>query len=160
MNTIETLKRCELFLGLDDKDIQKIIDLPSCQARAYDAQEIILETGEEAKLLYVLKEGQVSLIIRQRANSLEQPEQTILRTITTGGIFGWSALVPPHFRMGRATSKGPCEVVSISGDELRALFKKETRLGYEVFKALLSILASRIWNIEQLMLTGKRSPFI
>ena len=58
LNTIEIIRRSELFVGLDDKDIQKIVDLPSCQIEAYEDQEIICEAGKEAKNLYIIEEGE------------------------------------------------------------------------------------------------------
>ena len=160
MSISETLKRCELFLGLDDNDIQKIVDLPSCQATSYEAQETIFELGDEARHLYVLEEGQINLVLKLPDSSAKPPEPTIVRTITKGGIFGWAALVPPYVRIMSAITREPSKLISINGNELRALFEKETRLGYEVMNGLIKVIGSRVWNIEQLLITGKRSPFI
>ena len=160
MDIFETLRRSELFLGLDDINIQKIVDLHSCQSREYDNQEIIFRGGEESKHLYVLEEGKVSLVLKLPAGSFEEGRQTQWRTITRGGIFGWSALVPPPVRIGAAISVGRSTIVSIDGNELRALFDQDTPLGYEVMKSLVKVIASRVWNIERLLSTGKRSPFI
>ena len=156
---METLKRCELFLGLNDRDIQKIADLPSCQAKTYKAGEVIFEAGEEAKLLYMVEEGEVQLALKLHTPS-QPPELTVVRTVTRGGIFGWAALVPPPFRMMSAISKGSSKVISISGNELRALFEKDASLGYEVMESLVKVIASRVWNIEQLLISGKGSPFV
>ena len=160
LEIIETLKRCELFLGLDDNDIQKIVDLPSCKIKTLQAQEVIIEAGEGAKHLYVLKEGKVNIVLKMMANSPQPPVQTVVRIITKGGIFGWSALVPPHIRVMSAVAEMPSKVISISGNELRTLFGKDPKLGYEVMNDLLKVIGSRVWNIEQLLSTGKRSPFI
>ncbi|MFC1902990.1 cyclic nucleotide-binding domain-containing protein [Chloroflexota bacterium] len=160
MNTIEIIRRSELFVGLDNEDIQKIVNLPSCKTKAYEDQEIICEAGKEAQHLYIIDEGQVNLVLKQPSNSSQSTEPTLFRTIMRGGVFGWTALVPPHFHMGTAISKGTSRVVSISGDEIRTLFDKEPKIGYEVSNALLKIIASRVWNIERLLLIGKRSPFI
>ena len=159
MSIIGVLKRCELFLGLDNNDLQRIADLPSCQEKAYKSQEVIFEAGEDAKHLYVLEEGQVNLVVKIPTDSSHLPEQTVVRTITQGGIFGWSALVPPHFLTMSAISKEPSKIISISGNELRTLFDKDTRLGYEVMHSLIQIIGARLRNIEHFLITGKRSPF-
>ena len=159
LSTVEILKRCELFLGLDDNDLQKIVDLPSCQGKACKTREIIFRAGEEAKHLYVLEEGRVDLVVKMPTSSSHLPEQTVVRTITKGGIFGWSALVPPHVFTMSAISKEPSKVVAISGNELRTLFDKDTHLGYEVMDSLIRVVGARVRNIEQLLVTGKRSPF-
>ena len=160
MNIKETLSRCELFLGLDDSDIQKIVDLPSCTAKNYSDQEVIFKGGEGAKHLYIVKEGKVSLILRLPDSVAGEARQAVWRTVTRGGIFGWSSLVPPHFRIGSVVSDGPSTAVSIDGEELWALFDRDTRLGYEVMKSLVRVIASRVWNIEKLLATGYRSPFV
>ena len=160
LDIIEVLKRNELFLGLDDDAIRKIADLPSCQMKAYEAREAIFKAGEEAKHLHVVSEGKVNLVFKTHASSSQPLAQALFRTITKGGVFGWSALVPPYFRMTSTFSEEPSKIVSISGDELRVLFNRDHKLGYEVMQNLLKVVGSRVWNIEQLLLTGKRSPFI
>ena len=85
MGIEKTLQRAEVFLGLDDNDLGKIAALPSCQEKAYEPEDVILRAGDEAKYLYVLKEGQVDLVMEvpakpgQTAKSIRQernPEST------------------------------------------------------------------------------------
>ena len=78
MNAISTLERCEIFLGLDNKDLQRIVALPSCQERIYQPQEVIFRAGEDAEHVYVIEEGKVDLIVRISANSSSHREQTVL----------------------------------------------------------------------------------
>ena len=159
MSTTEILKRCELFLGLDDNDLQEIVDLPSYREETYKAEEVIFETGEEAKHLYVLEEGQVNLVLKIPTSSPDVLEQIVVRIITKGGVFGWSALVSPYIYTMSAVSQEPSEVVVISGNELRALFDRDPHLGYEVLNSLIRVIGARVRNIEQLLMTGRRSPF-
>ena len=153
MSAIEILKRCEVFLGLDDNNLQKIADLPSCQEEAYQAQQVIFESGGEARNFYVVEEGYVNLVLRESAG------KSVVRTVTKGGTFGWSALVPPHVRILGATSKSPSRVLAASGRELLALFDREPQVGYEIMNSLLRVIATSFRNIEQLLVTGKGSPF-
>lgn len=159
MGAIETLKRCEVFLGLDDGSLQKIADLPSCQENSYQAQQVIFESGGEARDFYVVEEGYVNLVLRESADLSRLPKQTVVRTVTQGGTFGWSAVIPPHFRILGATAKSACKVLAVSGSELLALFDREPYLGYEVMNSLLRVIATSFRNIEQLLVTGKGSPF-
>jgi CRP-like cAMP-binding protein len=160
MSILETFRRCELFLGLDDSQLIKIADLPSCQVKETADQEIIFKGGEQAADLYVVAEGMINLVLKLPASSSHPEEQSLWGTITKGGVFGWGAVVPPSIRIGSAISKGSSTLVSIGGDELRALFDADTRLGYEVMKGLVRIVSSRVWSIEKLLASGKRSPFI
>jgi len=160
MSIVDTLKRSELFLGLDDDDIQKIVDLPSCRETSYEAQATIFELGDAAVNLYVLEEGQINLVLKLHDGEAKASKPTIVRTITKGGIFGWAALVPPNVRIMSAITKEPAKLIAINGNELRILFQKEPKLGYEVMNGLIKVIGSRVWNIEQLLITGRRSPFI
>ena len=159
MSTFETLKRCELFLGLDDIELQKIVDLPSCIEKTREAQETIFEAGKEAKNLYMLEEGQVNLVVKIPTGSSDLLEETVVRTITKGSVFGWSALVPPYVYTMSAICSQPSKVVVIGGNELRTLFDEDAHFGYEIMNGLLRIIGTRVRNIEQLLVTGKRSPF-
>jgi CRP-like cAMP-binding protein len=159
LGIIDTLKRCEVFLGLNDNDLQEIADLPSCQEEAYQAQQVIFESGGEARYFYVVEEGQVNLVLRESISPSYLPKHTVVRTVTKGGTFGWSAVVPPHFRILGATAKSASRVLGINGNELLTLFDREPRLGYEVMNSLLRVIATSFRNIEQLLVTGKGSPF-
>ena len=160
MGLAEILKRSELFVGLDDEAIRKITSLPSCQIRELGDQEVIFNGGDQASHLYVVAEGRVHLLLKFSEKDSGPQGESRWGVITKGGVFGWGALVPPHIRIGSAVSSGFSLIVSISGAELRELFDKDTQLGYEVMKGLVKIISSRVWNIERLLATGKRSPFI
>lgn len=159
MSVFSVLKRCDLFLGLDNQALQRIADLSSCQEKTYQAREIIIEAGEKSTHLYVLEEGQVNQVVQMSADVSNLLKQAPVYTITHGGIFGWSALAPPHIVTLTAVTAKPSRVIAISGRELRALFDEDTRIGYEVMTSLVQIVGARFKNIEQFLRTGKRSPF-
>ena len=159
MGIEKTLKRAEVFLGLDDSDLSKIAALPSCREEAYQPEEVIFRAGNEAKYLYVLKGGQVDLLMEVPPKSKQPATQVVVDRITTGGFFGWSALVKPHFYIRSAICKEPSEVVIISGVELMALFDKDYHIGYKVFQSLSHIIGARLRDIEQVLVKGQRWPF-
>lgn len=160
MGIEQTLKRAEVFLGLDDSDLSKISILPSCREEAYQPEETIFRTGEEAKHLYVLKEGKVDLVMEVPSRSKQATTKVIIDRITTGGFFGWSALVRPHFYVMSAICKEPSQVVIISGVELIALFDKDYHIGYKVFQSLSTIIGTRLRDMERVLATGQRWPFL
>ncbi|HET6477497.1 MAG TPA: cyclic nucleotide-binding domain-containing protein [Dehalococcoidales bacterium] len=157
MSAIEALKRCEIFLGLDNNDLQKIVGLPSCQEKAYQPEEAIFHAGQPADHLYVLVEGKVDLVAEISTPSSKLLRPTLITIIGKGSIFGWPALVPPHIFSLTAIAKAPVQLLVIGGSDIRNLFKLHPHIGYEVTQSLLQVIASRFRTIEQLLVTGKRS---
>ncbi len=157
MSALDALKRCEIFLGLDNSDLQKIVDLPSCQEKTYQPEEVIFRAGQPAEHLYVLVEGKVDLIAEASAPSSELLKPALITIIGKGSIFGWPALVPPHVFSLMAIAKEPAQILVIGGSDIRNLFQLHPHIGYEVTQSLLQVVASRFRTIEQLLVTGKRS---
>ena len=158
MGIEKTLKRTEVFLGLDDSDLSKIAALASCREKAFHPEEVLFRAGDEAKYLYVLKEGQVDLVMEVPPKSKKAATQVVVDRVTTGGFFGWSALVEPHFYVMSAICKEPSRVVIISGVELMALFDKDYYIGYKVFQSLSQIIGIRLRGMEQVLVQGQRWP--
>ncbi len=159
MGIEKTLKRAEVFLGLDNSDLKKIAALPSCREEAYQAKEVIFRGGDEAKYLYVLKEGEVDLVMRVTPRYEKAETEVVVDRITKGGFFGWSALVEPHFYVMSAICREPSQVAIISGVELTALFDKDYYLGYKILRSLCHIIGARLRDVEQVLIRGERWPF-
>ena len=157
MASIESLKRCEIFLGLNDDDLQKIVDLPSFQEKDYELQEVIFYAGQPAEHLYVLVDGKVDLVAEVSTKSSKLLRPTLITIIGKGSVFGWPALVPPHVFSLTAIPKTPAQVLTIGGKDIRNLFELHPHIGYEVTQSLLQVIASRFRTIEQLLISGKRS---
>jgi len=160
MGIEETLKRTEVFLGLDDNDLAKIAALPSCQEVSYAEGEFIIKAGDAARYLYVLKEGQVDVVMDVPPDSKEDTFKVVVDVITKGGFFGWSALVKPHSYVMSAISSKPSIVAIINGAEIMALFDREYYIGYKVFESLSHIIGNRLRDLEQVVVRGKRWPFL
>ncbi len=159
MTVVQNLKRAEVFLGLDDIALGKIAALPSCREELYSAGQVIFSAGDEARFLYVLSEGQVKLVA---SGSLEfgQATKPTVDRITTGGLLGWSAVVEPHFYTMSAVCTEPSRIVAISGAELLVLFERNPHLGYQVLQSLSRIIGTRLRDVEQFLVKGKRWPFL
>lgn len=159
MGIEQTLKRAEIFLGLDDDEIKEIAGLPSSHEENYQPQQFIFRVGDKAEYLYILNEGHIDLIadIPHPTNGTRQ--SVVVDTITKGDMFGWSALVPPHQYVLSAICRKPCAVTVIQGNDLLSLFERENKIGYKVLQSLTSIIGARLRNTEKLLVKGRRLPF-
>jgi len=150
VDAVEILARCEVFLGLDDSDLQKIAVLPSCRLEVYEAGETISQQGEVAQKLYVLDEGKVSLVVNLFPQIAQPARQVVIDTVTTGGIFDWSALVPPHILTRSVVCVEQARVLAINGAELLQLMEHEPHIGYEVMSGLTRVIGWRLREVQKL----------
>jgi len=159
VETEKALKRAELFLGLDNTDILRIATLPSTQVAEYSSGETVFKNGTRASRLFVLRKGKVDLVMKTPQGYGQGEGTIVVDRITTGGCFGWSALVRPHRYVMSAVCHEASEVVTINGTELMALFEEEYRIGYRTLQSLSHIIGARLRDTEQALVTGKRWPF-
>jgi CRP-like cAMP-binding protein len=160
INIVNALKRSEMFLGLEDKYLERIASLPSSHEKTLQPGEILFRTGDLASTLYVLKEGRVDLVAGDSPEAELGKQKLVVEIVTTGGCLGWSAMVAPHYYFLSAIAEVPSVLVCISGSELMALSDKDYYLGYRVFSGLARIIGSRLRDYEQVLLRGRRWPFM
>ncbi|UCB42313.1 MAG: cyclic nucleotide-binding domain-containing protein [Dehalococcoidales bacterium] len=160
MGIEKTLKRAEVFLGLNDAALARVAALPSCRGETYQTREVIFRMGEEAKHLYILKSGRVDLVMEARPTSIQIVKDVLADRVTTGGFFGWSALVEPHSYAMSAVCREPSVVVIISGTELIALLNEDHYIGYTVLRSLTRIIGRRLREIEHVVMKGEGWPFL
>jgi len=159
MKLLQLLKRCEVFVGLDDNELQKIADLPSWRRDIYSAGDFIFREGAVSKDFYVLEEGEISLLVASRKGGTKELVQVAVDTVTRGDVFGWSSLVAPHSRNMSAVCVKRSTVIAVSGDELNELMNCNHSLGYEVMKSLVRVIARRLRDLQhELVGEEKLSP--
>ena len=160
MGIEESLKRSEVFLGLDDNELGQIAALPSCREETFQPGEVIFSVNDKAENLYVLKEGQVDLVMEIPPRHNQEAKSVVIDRITTGDIFGWSSLVGPYTRVMPAVCRKHCQVVVINGTELMELFERNHHIGYKILQSLSHIIGARLRYMEQALFKGQRWPFL
>ena len=160
INIVNALKRSDMFLGLEDKYLERIASLPSSHEKTLQPGEILFRTGELARTLYVVKEGRVDLVAGDSSEAELGKQKLVVDIVTTGGCLGWSAMVTPYYYTLSAIIGAPSVVVSINGYELMALSDKDYYVGYKVFNGLARVIGSRLRDYEQVLLRGRRWPFL
>jgi toluene monooxygenase system ferredoxin subunit len=158
MNLLQLLKRCEVFVGLDDNELQKIADLPSWLKKTYSAGDFIFREGAMSKDFYVLEEGEISLLVASRKGGTKELVQVAVDTVTRGDVFGWSSLVAPHSRNMSAVCVKRSTVVAVSGAELNELMDCNHSLGYEVMKSLVRVIARRLRDLQDELVGKEKLP--
>ncbi len=132
------LPLCYIFNGLSDSQLDRLTTITG-ETRIQKGEWLYHE-GQEAKDLYVLKEGAVELVMKVEGD-LEIPI-AILRE--PGGCFGASALIPPHAYSLSARSARDSTLLVIKRIDLQKLMSDDRELGCTIISNLAQHLLSRL----------------
>lgn len=150
LNVAPALKRCEVFVGLDDSDLQKIANLSSWQRNTYKPGDYVFRQDATADYFYILEDGEVNLLVVVQADSPNSTKKEVpVDTVTTGDVFGWSSLVAPHSLTMSAVCVKPSTVLIVSGIELVGLLDCNQSIGYEVMKGLVRVIGARFRDLRR-----------
>lgn len=150
LNVAPALKRCEVFVGLDDSDLQKIANLSSWQRNTYKPGDYVFRQDATADYFYILEDGEVNLLVVVQADSPNSTKKEVpVDTVTTGDVFGWSSLVAPHSLTMSAVCVKPSTVLTVSGIELVGLLDCNQAIGYEVMKGLVRVIGARFRDLRR-----------
>jgi signal transduction histidine kinase len=149
LNSIkEALKASEIFQGLTDEELDKL--LPLCQEQSYEAGSVMFCEGAQCNYVQTLKSGRVALET-ELSISRSAAERATIDVLSPGSSFCWSALMEPHI----LTSSGRCleriEMIALDGDKLKALLDENPQMGYKVANNLVKVVASRLQHTKQTM---------
>jgi CRP/FNR family cyclic AMP-dependent transcriptional regulator len=140
------LKEIELFEGVDFEVLNEIADI--CSEDSYSKDTVLFEKDEQAKCLYILLEGTVSLAIKNGGSityNLSEP----------GDVFGWSSIL----ENGKYTASGICatdlKVVIIEKDKLNRIFQNRPEVGFKVLQRLAGVISRRLSNAYRDLLSAQ-----
>jgi CRP-like cAMP-binding protein len=148
---LETLTDHRFLGGLPHHAVVQIAE----QARHVDFPEghRLFREGDPADQFFLIQHGRVALDLHVPGRG-----PLIVETVGAGDVLGWSWLCPPHrWRFG-AVALRPTSVVEIRGETLRELCDADARLGYEISRRLLSVVADRLHGTRTRLLDLYAAP--
>lgn len=138
MDTKQILKQVNIFDGLSPEELNSIAIL--CKNRTYKANELIFAEKSKGKEIYIVTKGQVRIELGIKGKT----DCATVHRVGKGELFGELVLLNQGTRSGAARTETDCETITIDGDALLGLFKKNMRIGYVVAMNLASLLATRL----------------
>lgn len=136
METLEPiLRQHSFFKNLPEKYFEFIVGCAS--NKIFKAEELILNEGAPADKFYLIRSGHVAIYI-------DHPRQITIQTIHEGDILGWSWLVPPYRYRFSAKAIENTRTVALDGKCLREKCEKNSDLGYELLKRLVTVFTDRL----------------
>lgn len=136
------LQRCELFSGLNRREVGRIAGLGHVET--YQAGENILSQGDFGENLYIIAEG---MVVLERSIDLgTRRGSAVIGLLGRGRALGcWSTLLgEPHTLMSTAKCRKATKAVVIEGQALREMMLGDPQLGFKVLERLCFILRDRI----------------
>ena len=124
--------------GMSDGHIET---LARCACRLhFDQGKIIFRQGETANRFYLIEEGTVQLEAALGGGDCE----IVAGTIGSGGVLGWSWLLPPYECLFTARALSETSALFFYGTMLREYSEADPSLGFELLKRMASGLVKRL----------------
>lgn len=155
MTAQQTLRECAVFSGLTNAELEKIAS--SALEKSYEAGITVLQEGGPAEELLVIREGKVAVQMTLPKAQGEMSRKVTVEVVTRGEVVGWSAIVEPHIYAFSAVCLQKATALSLSGNKLRWLLRDDPRIGYEVLKGLIKVVASRLEETRHLLISERLS---
>jgi CRP-like cAMP-binding protein len=112
------------------------------QVRQFEPGEVIFKQGEQAKTIYVLLDGLVSLRIKA-PEELDVMAETLEES---GAVFGMAALSRSHVYNVTAKCVKSTKAFTISASGLKEIITRDPNLGVEVMAELAQLYSNRLNN--------------
>ncbi len=148
------LKECDIFSGLSDDQLKKLI--PISKEKTYAPGTLLYKIGDPSTHLNLIKKGKVFLQMKADLGPASPPMTFTADVVTHGHAFGWSAFDEPNLHTMNALIADPTTLINFEGDKLKALMEQDCEMGVEIMKGLSRLLASRL-NQARILLISERS---
>ena len=93
---------------------------------AYTAGQPIFTAGQPGDTMYVVKEGEVEVVINGK----------VIDTVGPGGILGEMALIDKRPRSATAIAKTDCKLVSVNEQRFQRLVQQTPHFALQVMKVM------------------------
>jgi CRP-like cAMP-binding protein len=154
MASVAFLKKCDIFSGLNEAQLKKLIAIS--KEEAYAQGTLVFKIGDPATHLYLVEKGKVFLEMKGDMGPTRPPMTVTVDIVTRGEAFGWSAFSEMNQYTLSALIADPTNLISFEGGELKALMDHDPQMGYEITKGLSRLLASRL-NHSRVLLSSERA---
>jgi CRP/FNR family cyclic AMP-dependent transcriptional regulator len=159
----QLIRRYPFFAGLDHNyvgTLAKLADEVSVEAR-----HCFFGEGDELKKLYLVVEGAVGIVMGVPDRDAAQPlsgqltgklttKDITVSTVGTGGVFGWSALIPPYISTASAKALTSCRTIALDCEKLKPIFEEDRNLAYLMTLKAAQIVRGRLRDIRIETLAG------
>jgi CRP/FNR family transcriptional regulator, dissimilatory nitrate respiration regulator len=142
---VNSLRGCQLFLGLPPTDLEKIAAVTL--VKILDKDQYLFRTGDPARGFYVMQRGAVN-VHRVNAAGKEQ----IIHIFRAGDSFAEVALASPTGYPADARAIEPSQVLLVQKEGILELVKRQPELALRMLGSMSSHLRVLVTQLEDLTL--------
>jgi signal-transduction protein with cAMP-binding, CBS, and nucleotidyltransferase domain len=147
------LKECDIFSGLNDDQLKKLVSIS--KEKTYAPGTLLYKIGDPSTHLNLVKKGKVFLEMIADMGPASPPMLFTADVVTHGHAFGWSAFDEPNLHTMNALIADPTTLITFKGDKLKELMEQDCEMGYEIMKGLSRLLASRLGHARILLINER-----
>lgn len=133
----QLLAQTDFCAGMDARHIRLLVERAS--ETSFNAGEFIFREGQDAHRFYVIRVGKVSLEV-----ALPERGEVIFQTLGAGDALGLSWLFPPFQWHFDARAVEETTMFQIDAAWLREKIEADCDFGFQVWKRLAKVMASRL----------------
>jgi CRP-like cAMP-binding protein len=134
-------RRYQYFASVPDEMLIALAN--SSSLRLFKAGERLLEEGDVARHLMIVKSGQVDIIYQLGDN-----RQVLAESAISGDMIAWSAVLAPYKLTASAVGSKDGELIQIEGTQLREMCDTDVSLGYQLMTAIAKGLRDRLTGLR------------
>lgn len=141
--SLDELRQYEIFKDLTEAELENIKEI--AKREVYNPGIRIFEEKSLATNLYVVSEGEVEIGMRSEKSTEPIP----IDTVSSGEIFGWSAVTEPFTFTAAAKTLRKSKLLVFDGKQLLDLFKKNNHIGYKMMRKISSVISARLRQLRK-----------
>ena len=137
----ELIRRYPYFSGISIAQLNMLANI--AEEAEYESGHYFHHEGEDLNKVYIIVEGEVSLITKFP----QQDKEVVINTLGPGDVFGWTSLLPPYSAGAGAKSNSKCTLIEFDSVELRNKFSEDYEFGYLMMMKVAQIIRERLDSI-------------
>lgn len=147
MENKEILLGFDLFSGMTAEQFEQLALATELVEKKKD--EVLFHVGEEAKDIFILLEGKVSIQVKLSS----RPETVgIVVLQNSGQLVGWSGLFDGSYYTARAICLEDSKLMQVNGKKLMEVLESDKAAGFEVMREISKVISTRIRNLQSVVL--------
>ena len=129
------IREIQFFNEIETDVVREIEN--SCTIETFGKDSIIFKKGSRADFLYILDEGNISLLAKDKG-------MTICNLTEPGEVFGWSAIVEKGVYTASSVCTSEARVLRISREKIEDIFNRYPKAAVTFYRRLGSLYSKRI----------------